>query len=66
MDERSKEVGLAIHDSLGKKLIPNVAFNVFVIQEFVDLVLKKRLSHILTFDDVNDKEPDDSNLGSQG
>jgi hypothetical protein len=59
-------MGFAIHDSPGKKLIPNVAFNVYVTQEFVDLVLKKRLSHILTFDDVNDKEPDDSNLGSQG
>jgi hypothetical protein len=42
MDERSKEMGLTICDSLGKKLIPNVAFNVYVSQEFVGLVLKKK------------------------
>jgi hypothetical protein len=42
MDKRSKDMVLAIHDSLGKKLIPNVAFNVYVSQEFVGLVLKKR------------------------
>jgi hypothetical protein len=29
------------------------------------LFSKRELSHVLTFDDVNDKEPDDSNLGSQ-
>jgi hypothetical protein len=40
MDERLKEMGLGIRDSLGKKLILNVAFNVYVSQEFVDLVLK--------------------------
>ncbi len=66
MDERSKEMGLTIPDSLGKKLIPNVAFNVYVSQEFVGLVLKKKTFTRSNFWWVNDKEPDDSNLGSPG